>query len=635
MIKKLLCSILVFIFVFSAIPFSEAYGASDTMSTLVSLVNRFPQGKYWNHVDKSNDPNNVTSTPCAGHSNCSWLVNGCDCNSFDNAIQCMGYAHKISYEITGVMPRNNYIKHTTLKASDLRVGDIIRYRWNGHSICVTGVSGNKISYTDCNYVGRCQIRWGIMNLSEIVGFTYVLRLKGNTRKNSDLDFYENIDGYTTGINEKASCERWKTKDNIINIRSTRKTSANIIGKLPANTEIDIYDKYYDGQYIWGKVVYGNIMGWCVLNYSEYIDGVIERPNIKNSKESYNLGESIKIDWKEVSGATKYILAVYNSDGERVKRYEFGRTTTSKEIKLDTADEYTVKVVATSSLIPSWRIESKLYTFSILPKEDRVDVESVFFIAPSKLSVGSSTTLEATVEPAWATECSVIWKTSDSSVATVSSKGKIIAKKIGEVTISCISADNSNIKYSQKIVVIPDKVSSLTQSSSASGTALIEWSKISGAEYYEVYTYNSKTDKYEKTDTVETNSYTLSATAGKTYKIKVRAAAKISSKTYYGEFSDVLGAVTGPKAPTLTITAGDEEALLSWNEVSGATHYVIYRIDGTAKVKIVAIKAEDTDFTYTAEYLEAGKHTYRIRAIRQVDDIKGYGSYSKAVSVTIK
>ena len=634
MTKKLLCTILVIIFVFSAVPFYEAYGASDTMSTLVSLVNRFPQGKYWNHIDKANSPNNVTSTPCTGHSNCSWVSNACDCNSFDNAIQCMGYAHKISYEITGVMPRNNYIKYTTLKASDLRVGDIIRYRWNGHSICVTGVSGNKISFTDCNYVGRCQIRWGIMDLSEIVGFSYVLRLKGNTRKNSDLDFYKNVDGYTTGLNEKASFERWKTKDDVINIRSTRKTTANIIGKLPTDTEIDIYDKYYDGKYIWGKVVYGNIMGWCVLNYSEYIDGVIERPNMKNIKETYNSGEDIKLNWKDVSGATKYIVAVYNSEGERVKRYEFGRATTSKTITIKTADEYTAKVVATSSLIPSWRIESKLYNFEV-ESGDKVKVESVSFSAPSKLEVGSSTTLEATVEPAWATDCSVVWKSSNTSVATVSSKGKITAKKIGEVTITCTSADDSSVTHSQKIIVIPDNVKNLTQSSSASGTALIKWSEISGADYYDIYVYNSETDKYEKAGTSKTESYTISDTAGTICKVKVRAAVKISSKTYYGEFSDVFEAVTGPKAPKLTADEGADSILLNWNKVSGATQYVLYRIVDGEKVKIATIDAEDTDYRYLVEDVKAGQYTYRIRAIKQVEDVKGYGSYSKAVSVTIK
>ena len=131
MIKKLLCLILIISCIFTAVPLTGV-AADDTMATLVSLVNRFPHGKYWNHVGSRNNPDGVTGTPCASHRNCHWAANSCNCNSFDNAIQCMGYAHKISYEITGVSPRKNYVKSRTLKASNLRVGDIIRYRWNGH-----------------------------------------------------------------------------------------------------------------------------------------------------------------------------------------------------------------------------------------------------------------------------------------------------------------------------------------------------------------------------------------------------------------------------------------------------------------------------------------------------------------------
>jgi hypothetical protein len=154
----------------------------------------------------------------------------------------MGYAHKISYEITGVSPRKNYVKSRTLKASNLRVGDIIRYRWDGHSICVTGIKGNKISFTDCNFIGRCQIRWGVMDISKIQGFTYVLHLSGNDRKNSDLEFYKNLDGYKTEINPDDNNETWKMSDNVLNLRSHHSTDAHAVGKIPADAEFQIYDK---------------------------------------------------------------------------------------------------------------------------------------------------------------------------------------------------------------------------------------------------------------------------------------------------------------------------------------------------------------------------------------------------------
>ena len=635
MIKRLLSLILAVLLVFSLIPVINVGAVSDTMTNLMSLVNQFPQGKYWNHVGKSNDPDGITTTPCMSHANCHWAVNSCNCNSFDNAIQCMGYAHKISYEITGVMPRNNYVKHTTLKAADLRVGDIIRYRWNGHSICVTGVKGNQISFTDCNYIGRCQIRWGVMNISDIVGFSYVLRLSGNQRKNSDIYFYKNLDGYETGIDLEANHETWKMSDGVLNIRSTRKISANIVGKLPAGAQFKIYDKYYDGTYIWGKVVYGDIMGWCALNYSEYIEGVIERPDIENINEAYKSGEEITFKWDEVGGATKYIISVYNSDGKRVKRHTVGRKTTEKAIKISNEGEYTAKVVATSSIIPSWEIESKPYVFSVVKKADIVKVENLSFTAPKKIAKGSSITLEANVEPAWATDTAVIWNSSDASILSINSKGKISAKKIGSVTVTCTSADDSNISFSSKITVVPDKVKNISQNSSTSSTVTLGWSKVGGASGYAVYKYNSNTKKYEQFDTVATNTYKMKVSAGKTYDIKVCAIGTVSSKDYYGEMSDAFTVVAGPKVPEFEVLVSNKNVILSWEMIPEATHYVVYKLTDGKWVKLATEDADSTDYAFKDKSLKTGSYSYKIRAITKLDGKTGYGSYSGVVTVKVK
>ena len=123
--------------------------------SLTSLKSKFPHGKYWNHVGGTNNPNGYTSSPCSCHGNCNYY-GYCNCNSFSNAIQCMGYALKVGYDYYGSDPRN---WSTVYNLNSLKAGDYIRYKGNRHSIWVTGVNGDTITYTDCNSTGRCQIRW--------------------------------------------------------------------------------------------------------------------------------------------------------------------------------------------------------------------------------------------------------------------------------------------------------------------------------------------------------------------------------------------------------------------------------------------------------------------------------------------
>lgn len=61
---------------------------------------------------------------------------------------------------------------------------------------------------------------------------------------------------------------------------------------------------------------------------------------------------------------------------------------------------------------------------------------------ASLAVGKTVTLTATVAPSDATNTSVSWTSSDTSVATVSSAGKITAKASGTATITVKTADGS-------------------------------------------------------------------------------------------------------------------------------------------------------------------------------------------------
>ena len=66
----------------------------------------------------------------------------------------------------------------------------------------------------------------------------------------------------------ASGEEWKMSySSSLNIRSSASTSAAVIGKIPAGTTYTVTQKVNSGSYLWGKVTYNGVTGWCALNYS--------------------------------------------------------------------------------------------------------------------------------------------------------------------------------------------------------------------------------------------------------------------------------------------------------------------------------------------------------------------------------
>ncbi|MDO4731883.1 MAG: hypothetical protein Q4B14_07200, partial [Clostridia bacterium] len=132
-------------------PITEA----KSYMTLSELKEKFPHNMYWNHIGSPfNNPDGYTSTPCPNHWGCDYYGN-CGCNSFGNSIQCYGFANKLAYDAF----RSYYPSWPKTSLANVKPGDVIRYRYNGHSIFVTGVDGDVITYGDCNSDCRCVIKW--------------------------------------------------------------------------------------------------------------------------------------------------------------------------------------------------------------------------------------------------------------------------------------------------------------------------------------------------------------------------------------------------------------------------------------------------------------------------------------------
>lgn len=141
----------------------------EAQMTLAQLKNKFPAGKYWNHVGMSgNNQDGYTSSPCPNHANGNVdTCNAFELNGVEYSWQCMGFAEKCGYDFSGTNPRVDGEWTTYVNASaldNLKPGDIVRYFTNRasdvrHSIFVTGVSGDTVTFGDCNADNKCGIRW--------------------------------------------------------------------------------------------------------------------------------------------------------------------------------------------------------------------------------------------------------------------------------------------------------------------------------------------------------------------------------------------------------------------------------------------------------------------------------------------
>lgn len=185
---------------------------------------------------------------------------------------------------------------------------------------------------------------------------------------------------------------------------------------------------------------------------------------------------------------------------------------------------------------------------------------------------------------------------------------------------------------------------------------VSWDKIEGVDGYKVYRATSKNGKYSLVKTVAdpgTASYiNTGRTTGKTYYYKVRAYKKIGKTTYYTKYSSVVSAYARPNKAKINkvYLPKDEQVKVTWNKVSGATGYQVYRkrVDKSTWKLFKTVSSKYTsvtdsllgnatkpwgpngntlydhaDLNYTWEY--------KVRAYRTVNGKKVYGLFSSPVA----
>ena len=179
---------------------------------------------------------------------------------------------------------------------------------------------------------------------------------------------------------------------------------------------------------------------------------------------------------------------------------------------------------------------------------------------------------------------------------------------------------------------PIEVNNLKATAQSDTMITLSWDKVTRASGYKVYAYNTSTKKYEEKASVSKNSAKITElTQAKTYKIKVRAYKTVNKKNYYGAYSKVITTFTKPtKVIELKVSNASINSInLTWNKVSGATGYQVYKYNSSSKKYEYQGETKENKF-YISNLNSATGYNFKVRAYITYNNTKYYGAYSEVL-----
>ena len=167
-------------------------------------------------------------------------------------------------------------------------------------------------------------------------------------------------------------------------------------------------------------------------------------------------------------------------------------------------------------------------------------------------------------------------------------------------------------------------------SATSGKPMLTWDAVDGATSYKVYRATSQNGTYSLLGSVTTTTYVnTGAKDGVTYYYKVTAVNDSGESAYSNIVSGQNKAVTPkPSAPVVKIgnSATSGKPMLTWNAVSGATSYKVYR--ATSQNGTYSLLGSVTTTTYVNTGAKDGvTYYYKVTAVND----SGESAYSNIVS----
>lgn len=152
--------------------------------------------------------------------------------------------------------------------------------------------------------------------------------------------------------------------------------------------------------------------------------------------------------------------------------------------------------------------------------------------------GKAVNLLSSVTPNNATQKTLKWTTSDSSVAAVSSTGRVTARGVGYANITAAAIDGSNIEKRATVIVRPAKAAlkKITLSRYSKRQILIKAKTQKNVNYQYQYSKNKRFKKAKSMTSSYSSLTTSTLSKKRKYYVRVRAYYTYYGKNYYGAWS---------------------------------------------------------------------------------------------------
>ena len=193
-------------------------------------------------------------------------------------------------------------------------------------------------------------------------------------------------------------------------------------------------------------------------------------------------------------------------------------------------------------------------------------------------------------------------------------------------------NQAKIHYNYKNALPP--VTAKAEYIASTGKPYLKWTPVEGAVKYEVYRSGTKNGTYTLLGTTANLNYTDNkANAGYTYYYKVKAVSKVKS-TANSYYSTVIAATCHCARPVVKIaTTPAGNPTLTWNAVTGASQYEIYRATSQSGTYTKMFTTTKTSYTNTSA--KAGTtYYYKVKAISKVRSTAN-SAFSTVVSIKAK